>query len=242
MPVPSRQGRHRDRSGSFRQTHDRAKALSLLDPRRPVAVPWRRRGEARGVKLFSCVVKHSFSAPAQRGVPASAEHHRRSEVRLDRWETASWNLLCLVPASNFSGPRPWVWRLVSPRNAGQPIVSVARHLKSGHTANRSLNHRAIRKVEKRMASGNKQAGNEVSDRNMSRQEPEPKLRRRKGQTGIWEARYRRYAADGTVERPREVFGDEKEFPSKTALKNSPKWKQFIERINDVRVARSEEHT
>ena len=87
-----------------------------------------------------------------------------------------------------------------------------------------------------MASGNKQAGNEVSDRNMSRQEPEPKLRRRKGQPGIWEARYRRYAADGTVERPREVFGDEKEFPSKTALKNSPKWKQFIERINDVRVA------
>ena len=74
------------------------------------------------------------------------------------------------------------------------------------------------------------------ERNMSRQEPEPKLRKRKGRQGIWEARYRRYDADGAVERPREVFGDEKEFPSKTALKNSPKWKQFIERINDVRVA------
>src|ERR1035437_5215385 len=98
--------------------------------------------------------------------------------------TASLRPYYLVPVSVWFLPR-----LVSPRNAGQPIVSIARHLKSGHTANRSLNHRAIRKVEKRMASGNKQAGNEVSDRNMSRQEPEPKLRRRKGQTGIWEAGY-----------------------------------------------------
>ena len=87
-----------------------------------------------------------------------------------------------------------------------------------------------------MAREHKQQATEVPDRNMSRQEPEPKLRKRKGRPGIWEARYRRYAADGTVERPREVFGDEKEFPSKTALKNSLKWKQFIERINDVRVA------
>lgn len=70
---------------------------------------------------------------------------------------------------------------------------------------------------------------------MSRQEPEPKLRKRKGRPGIWEARYRRYAADGTVERPRELFGDEIEFPNKTALKNSLKWEQFIQRINNVRV-------
>lgn len=87
-----------------------------------------------------------------------------------------------------------------------------------------------------MARENKQEANEVPDRNMSRQEPEPKLRRRKRRPGIWEARYRRYAADGKVERPREVFGDDTEFPNKTALKNSLKWKQFIERINDVRVA------
>lgn len=86
-----------------------------------------------------------------------------------------------------------------------------------------------------MATENKQDPTEDSDRNMSRQEPEPKLRKRKGQPAIWEARYRRYAADGSVERPREVFGDNTEFPNKTALKNSPQWKQFIERINDVRV-------
>jgi integrase len=87
-----------------------------------------------------------------------------------------------------------------------------------------------------MAKESKQQRNEVPDRNMSRQEPEPKLRKRKGRPGIWEARYRRYAADGTVERPREVFGDEIEFLNKTALKNSPKWEQFIQRINGVRVA------
>ena len=87
-----------------------------------------------------------------------------------------------------------------------------------------------------MAREHKQQATEVPDRNMSRQEPEPKLRRRKGRPGIWEVRYRRYAADGTVERPREVLGDDIEFPNKTRLKNSPKWKQFIERINDVRVA------
>jgi integrase len=91
------------------------------------------------------------------------------------------------------------------------------------------------KSSEKMPSESKQEINEVPDRNMSRQEPEPKLRKRKGRPGIWEARYRRYAADGTVERPREVFGDEREFPTKTALKNSPKWKQFIECINDVRV-------
>ena len=72
------------------------------------------------------------------------------------------------------------------------------------------------------------------DRNMSWQEPKPKLRRRNGRPGIWEARYRRYTADGSVERPREVFGDEKEFPSKTALKNGPKWEKFIQRINKIR--------
>jgi integrase len=87
-----------------------------------------------------------------------------------------------------------------------------------------------------MAREDKQEKNGVPDRNMSRQEPEPKLRKRKGKSGIWEARYRRYSADGTVERPREVFGDEIEFPNKTALKNSPKWQQFIQRINNVRVA------
>jgi len=86
-----------------------------------------------------------------------------------------------------------------------------------------------------MARENKQEATEMLDRNMSRQEPEPKLRKRKGRPGIWEARYRRYAADGTVERPREVFGDEIEFSSKTVLKNSSKWKEFIERINDIRV-------
>lgn len=86
-----------------------------------------------------------------------------------------------------------------------------------------------------MARGNKQERNDVPDRNISRQEPEPKLRKRKGRPGIWEARYRRYAADGTVERPREVFGNENEYPNKTALKNSSKWKEFIERINEIRV-------
>lgn len=87
-----------------------------------------------------------------------------------------------------------------------------------------------------MAREHKQQATEVPDRNMSRQEPEPKLRKRKGRPSIWEARYRRYAADGTVERPRQPFGDEEEFPSKTALKNSPKWEQFIKRINKIRVA------
>lgn len=86
-----------------------------------------------------------------------------------------------------------------------------------------------------MATERKQEAMEVPDRNISRQEPEPKLRKRKGHPGIWEARYRRYTADGAVQRPREVFGDEIEFPSKTALKNSSKWKAFIERINDIRV-------
>ena len=87
-----------------------------------------------------------------------------------------------------------------------------------------------------MAREHKQQATEVPDRNMSRQEPEPKLRKRKGRPSIWEARYRRYAANGTVERPRQPFGDEEEFPSKTALKNSPKWEQFIKRINKIRVA------
>src|ERR1700755_1943846 len=87
-----------------------------------------------------------------------------------------------------------------------------------------------------MTTESRRETNRAFDRNLSRQEPEPRLRRRRGKPGIWEARYRRYTADGTVERPREVFGDEKQFPTKTALKNSPKWKQFIERINGVRVA------
>jgi integrase len=87
-----------------------------------------------------------------------------------------------------------------------------------------------------MASEDKQQANEVPDRNMSRQEPEPKLRKRKGRPGIWEARYRRYAADGTVERPRETFGDQIQFPDKTSLKNSPQWERFLRRINTIRTA------
>ena len=87
-----------------------------------------------------------------------------------------------------------------------------------------------------MASESKQERNEVPDRNMSRQEPEPKLRKRKGRPHIWEARYRRYSADGTVERPRETFGDQNLFPDKTSLKNSPQWEQFIRRINTIRTA------
>ena len=74
------------------------------------------------------------------------------------------------------------------------------------------------------------------DRNRSWQEPEPKLRKRKGKPGVWEARYWRYAADGSVDRPRETFGDQKQFPDKTALKASHQWKQFIERINIIRTA------
>jgi integrase len=87
-----------------------------------------------------------------------------------------------------------------------------------------------------MTTESRRETNKSHDRNMSRQESEPRLRRRREKPGIWEARYRLYTADGTFERPREVFGDEKQFPTKTALKNSPKWKQFIERINGVRVA------
>lgn len=85
-----------------------------------------------------------------------------------------------------------------------------------------------------MARESRQEVNNEHNRNMSRQEPKPKLRRRKGRPGVWEARYRRYAADGTVERPREVLGDEIEFPTKTALKNSAKWEKFIQRINTIR--------
>lgn len=73
------------------------------------------------------------------------------------------------------------------------------------------------------------------ERNTSWQEPEPKLRKRKGKPGIWEAQYRRYGADGSVDRPREVFGYETEYPNKTAVKGSHKYKTFIERINSSRV-------
>src|SRR5262249_10457648 len=104
--------------GWFRRTHGRAREQSRLDPRRPVVIPWRRRVEARGVKPFSCAAKHSSSAPAQRGAPASAEHHRRSKVHLGCWATAFWNLLCLAPPSSFSGPQPWVW----PRESNVPFV------------------------------------------------------------------------------------------------------------------------
>ena len=38
-----------------------------------------------------------------------------------------------------------------------------------------------------MAREDKQKANEVHHRNMSRQEPAPKLRKRKGRPGIWEA-------------------------------------------------------
>ena len=71
---------------------------------------------------------------------------------------------------------------------------------------------------------------------MSRQEPEPKLRKRKGRPSVWEARYRRYAAGDTVEKPRETFGDQIQFPDKTSLKNSPQWEQFLRRINTIRTA------
>jgi heme oxygenase len=53
---------------------------------------------------------------------------------------------------------------------------------------------------------------------------------------MWEARYRSYITNGTVKKPREVFGNEIEFPNKTAQKNSLKWKQFVERINNIRGA------
>jgi integrase len=55
------------------------------------------------------------------------------------------------------------------------------------------------------------------ERNTSWQEPEPELRKRKGRPGIWSAQYRRYDADGIVDRPREVFGDVIEFPNRTAV-------------------------
>jgi integrase len=74
------------------------------------------------------------------------------------------------------------------------------------------------------------------DRNQSWQEPEPKLRRRKSKPGVWEAQYRRYIADGTVEKPVEYFGDEIEFPNKASVKASPKYQDFVERINKVRTA------
>jgi integrase len=71
-------------------------------------------------------------------------------------------------------------------------------------------------------------------RNKSWQEPEPTLRKRSGKPAVWEARYRRYLGDGTFDRPRKDIGDQMEFPTKSALKASTKWKQFIERINNVR--------
>lgn len=74
----------------------------------------------------------------------------------------------------------------------------------------------------------------VLDRNRSWQEPEPMLRKRNGKPAVWETQYRRYLADGTVSKPREFFGDQVEFPDKTALKASTKWKLFIERINTTR--------
>ncbi len=72
------------------------------------------------------------------------------------------------------------------------------------------------------------------DRNRSWQEPEPRLRKRNGKPAVWEARYRCYLGDGTVTKPWEFLGDQIEFPDKTALKTSTKWKQFIERINATR--------
>ncbi len=66
------------------------------------------------------------------------------------------------------------------------------------------------------------------------QQPKPKPRKRNGQPPVWEARYRRDLPDGTVEQPREVFGDKKEFPTEKSLMESPKWKAFIDRINNTR--------
>src|SRR5262249_19031325 len=60
-------------------------------------------GEARVVKPFSCVAKRTSSAPAPRGVPASAEHRRHSKVRRGYWETASYNRIfsALFPHPTF---------------------------------------------------------------------------------------------------------------------------------------------
>jgi integrase len=80
----------------------------------------------------------------------------------------------------------------------------------------------------------KQEITEAPDRNLSRQEPEPKLRKRKGQPAVWEARYRVYTSDGTAQRPRETFGTEAEFATKAALKSSHQWDVFIKKINVVR--------
>src|SRR3954454_7319425 len=118
MLVPSAQGRHRGRSGSFRRTHGRARAQSRLGPRHPVATPWLRRAEARGAILVSYGAMRIFSAPALRGVRASAERRRHSKVRLGCWEIASWNLLCPAHGSKLSGPRPLVW----PREYNAPFV------------------------------------------------------------------------------------------------------------------------
>jgi integrase len=78
-------------------------------------------------------------------------------------------------------------------------------------------------------------GEARTNRNISTQELEPKLRKRKGRAGVWEVRYRRYLADGSEERPKEILGDEIEFPSKSAVRNSAKWKALDERVNKVRV-------
>jgi integrase len=51
---------------------------------------------------------------------------------------------------------------------------------------------------------------------------------------MWEARYRRDLPDGTEEQPRQSFGDKVEFPTEAALKASPKWKAFTDRINSTR--------
>jgi integrase len=68
------------------------------------------------------------------------------------------------------------------------------------------------------------------------QEPKPKLRKRKGKPSVWETRYRRDLPDGTEEQPREVLGDKTEFPTESALRASPKWKAFTDRINTIRTA------
>jgi integrase len=52
---------------------------------------------------------------------------------------------------------------------------------------------------------------------------------------VWKTRYWRYLDDGTKEHPWEVFGSEEEFRNKADVKDNPKYKNFIDRINVVRV-------
>jgi integrase len=68
------------------------------------------------------------------------------------------------------------------------------------------------------------------DRIESYQNPSPQLFPYRGKQ-IWKVRYRRYLPDGTVERPVETLGDQDEFPTEASLRKSPKFKDFLDRIN-----------